>query len=97
MTEEEISTDTRGSDPAESILRRRAQVVQDLVQLVDVAAVKVSRNPRGVVSKSTYSRPLKMGFPPSSSARMQPTLHKSIAFVYTVNPSLAAYSPYPAQ
>ena len=41
VTVEGIPTDTRGSNPAEDVLRRRAQVLQDLVQLIDIATVQI--------------------------------------------------------
>lgn len=74
-------TNTRGSNATKGVLRGSAKIVQDLIQLVDIANHGVSRmrrSPRRLFH-DTYSLPLKIGLPAKSSARMHPTDQTSIA------------------
>jgi hypothetical protein len=81
MIAEGDRTYTRRTDTSERVFRRRTEVVQDLVELVDIAARRVREMLYGKICY-THSRPLKMGFPARSSARMQPTDQTSIAEAY---------------
>lgn len=84
---------TGRTDAAESVFRGRAEVVQDLVELVDVAAKALNVDIK-VYGKNTYSRPLKMGFPASNSARMQPTDQTSMAGPYLKTSETAEVAMY---
>lgn len=80
-----LCTHTRGAHTAESIFRWRSNTVEDLIKLIHIAVTDEVKNSQSFGGKgidTTYSRPLKMGFPPSNSARMQPTDHTSMAVVW---------------
>jgi hypothetical protein len=53
--------------------------MKDLVKLIDVTILMYEHNTHDAAIVLTYSLPLKIGFPPSSSARIHPTDHTSIA------------------
>ena len=80
MTAIIVGAYTRRADAAESVLRWSSEVVQNLVELVYIAASRCVRQWASTdVNGFTHSRPLKIGLPPRSSAKMHPTDQTSMA------------------
>ena len=69
---------TGGTNTAKSILGWSSEVVQDLVELINVAEKGSVFHVTGILTYS-YSLPLKIGFPRRSSARMHPMDQTSMA------------------
>lgn len=53
--------------------------MKDLVKLIDVTILLYEHSTSWCSNGPTYSLPLKIGFPPSSSAKIHPTDHTSMA------------------
>ena len=74
----DVLLSTGGTNTAKSILRWSSEIVQDLVELINVAEKVSVFHITGILTYP-YSLPLKIGFPRRSSASMHPMDQTSMA------------------